>query len=123
MQHQGDLRSLAVDPWLWSGRGQLSPCLQTDQKIWHGLDSPGMGVSKKKETLVKNLRYFTFTGMRAFGAVAGLEGGRAEGGLEVALGGPGLDNPEGPGRLSEGGKLGSRGDGGVAPMVRLTEVR
>jgi len=65
----------------------------------------------------------TFTGMRAFGAVAGLEGGRAEGGLDVALGGPGLANPEGPGRLSEGGKLGSLGDGGVAPMVRLTEVR
>ena len=61
--------------------------------------------------------------MRAFGAVAGLEGGRAEGGLDVALGGPGLANPEGPGRLSEGGKLGSLGDGGVAPMVRLTEVR
>ena len=31
--------------------------------------------------------------MRAFGAVAGLEGGRAEGGLDVALGGPGLANP------------------------------
>ena len=60
--------------------------------------------------------------MRAFGAVAGLEGGRAEGGLEDALG-PGLANPEEPGRLFEGGKLGSRGDGGVAPMVRLTEVR
>ena len=40
--------------------------------------------------------------MRAFGAVAGLEGGRAEGGLEVALEGPGLANP---GKLSEGGEL------------------
>ena len=55
--------------------------------------------------------------MRALGAVTGFEGGRAEGGLEV-----GLANP--PGRLSEEvGKLGSRGEGGVAPMVRLTEVR
>ena len=59
--------------------------------------------------------------MRALGAVAGLEGGRAEGGLEVVLGGSGLGNPEGPGRLSVG--PGSLGDGGVAPMVRLTEVR
>ena len=52
VQHQGDLRSLAVDPWLWSGRGQLSPCLQTDQKIWHGLDSPE-GVSWGKEISLK----------------------------------------------------------------------
>ena len=60
--------------------------------------------------------------MRALGAVAGLEGGRDEGGFEAALEGPGLAND--PGRLSEEfGKLGSRGEGGVAPMVRLTEVR
>ena len=77
-------------------------------------------VGGKEEALFKVQRYITFTGMRALGAVAGLEGGRAEGGLEVALEGPGLANP---GRLSDVGKLGSRGEGGVAPMVKLTEVR
>ena len=48
--------------------------------------------------------------MRALGADAGFDGGRAEGGLEVE--GPAA-NLEGPGGLSKGDEL---------PRVRLTEV-
>ena len=48
--------------------------------------------------------------MRALGAEAGFDGGRAEGGLEVE--GPAA-NLEGPGGLSEDDEL---------PRVRLTEV-
>ena len=48
--------------------------------------------------------------MRALGAEAGFDGGRAEGGLEVE--GPAA-NLGGPGGLSEGDEL---------PRVRLTEV-